>query len=337
MSLQPIDVAGAAPRTRAASVPSKLSLGPVSGSFQRRIWLAILLPAVASAVAFALLWVRPIQPLEVGLLVGMALLSQVGIEVGFHRLLSHRAFSATKPIKILLTVLGSMALQGPPIYWVATHRRHHRFSDRPGDIHSPHLHSPGRWSTLRGLWHAHLGWVLRMELTNTAVLTKDLMRDPLMVRLNRHYVWWLALGLVFPAALGGAVTGTWSGAFFCFLWGGPVRIFLVQHLTYAVNSLGHSIGSRAYDTTERSTNNFWLAPFTLGGAWHNNHHAFPGSAATGLRWWQLDPGYWVIWALQKMGLVSQVKVPSRDALRARWAASQTIDSASENTENMEMD
>lgn len=290
-------------------------------ALQRRFALAtILIPFLGSVLAIGLLWRSGIGAVEVGLLVSMYFLSLIGITVGFHRHFSHRAFQTNAAIRVMLAILGSMAAQGPIIHWVSNHRRHHEYSDRPGDIHSPHFCEGEKLIWLRGFWRAHIGWMFNNEMTNSALFAKDLLRDSAIAKVNQLYLTWVFLGLAIPTVLGGVLTGMWMGAFQGVLWGGLVRVFLVHHATWSINSITHLYGSRPFDTREQSTNNIWLVIPTGGEAWHNNHHAFPTSAKFGLLWWQIDLGYWVIRALELTGLVWNVKVPTADMLFTKKAA-----------------
>ena len=232
-------------------------------------------------------------------------LTGLGITVGFHRLYTHRSFKTSAPLRALLAALGSAAVEGPLIEWVANHRKHHRFSDAPGDPHSPHLDPAGGWrGALRGLYHAHLGWILSGDaLADRRRYAPDLLQEPVASFIDRTFLVWVAAGLAVPFALGAALTGTLAGALTALLWGGAVRIFLLHHSTFSINSLCHYFGGRPYRTRDESRNLAWLALPTFGEAWHNNHHAFPTSARHGLRWWQLDPSGWLILALERLGLV----------------------------------
>jgi len=233
----------------------------------------------------------------------------VGLSVGFHRHFTHGAFQTTKPVRWLMAVLGTMGGQGPVTYWVAVHRRHHEFGDVEGDPHSPHLHGQGLRNAAAGLWHAHYGWSLRYGMPNATHYCPDLVREPWLMSINRHYRAWVVAGLAIPTAVGGLVSGTWVGALGGLLWGGMLRLFLSSHMTWSLNSICHRFGSRPYDVRDESRNNPWLAVPTLGESWHNNHHAFPSSAAHGLRWWQLDLNYLFIRLLEVLGLATKVKRP----------------------------
>jgi stearoyl-CoA desaturase (delta-9 desaturase) len=236
----------------------------------------------------------------------------LGITVGFHRLFTHRAFKTGKAVRAVLAVLGSAAIEGPVISWVADHRKHHVFSDRPGDPHSPHVdHGHGLKGALRGLFHAHVGWLfIHTQRGLKSRYAPDLLADPVVSYVSRTFPLWIVAGLAVPFALGWAIGGTVADALTGLLWGGAVRMLVLHHSTYSINSLCHFFGRRRFETADESRNLFWLAPFTFGESWHNNHHAFPTSARHGLRWWQFDPSAMVIWGLEKTGLAwDVVRIP----------------------------
>jgi len=212
-----------------------------------------------------------------------------------------------------LGVLGSMAVQGSLLKWVALHRRHHAFSDRPGDPHSPHLHGSGVLGLIRGLWHAHLGWVFQADPPDLPRYVKDLNRSPLLRMVSALFPVWVVLGLVIPAVLGGLLTMSWRGVWYGLAWGGLARIFLVHHVTWSVNSVCHFWGMRPYRNADQSRNNILFGILGLGEGWHNTHHAFPTSARHGLRWWQIDASYWLIRTLALLRLAWNVKLPSKQA------------------------
>jgi stearoyl-CoA desaturase (delta-9 desaturase) len=241
-------------------------------------------------------------------------LTGAGITVGFHRLLTHRSFKTSPVLRGVLAALGSAAVEGPVIEWVANHRKHHQFSDQPGDPHSPHVDHAGGTRTgtgwrgaFGGLFHAHVGWILGGDaLADERRYAKDLLADPVVRFVDRTFVLWVIVGLAFPFGLGFALTGTIAGALTALLWGGAVRMFCLHHATFSINSLCHFFGRRSFATSDESRNLLWLALPTLGEAWHNNHHAFPTSARHGLRWWQLDPSAWLIAGMERTGLVWDV-------------------------------
>ncbi len=230
-----------------------------------------------------------------------------GITVGFHRLLTHRSFKCSRLLRAGFAALGSAAAEGPVIDWVATHRKHHQFSDEQGDPHTPHGHGSGFRGALRGLSHAHVGWVFSdMEVADEQRYAKDLLGDPMIRFVDRTFVLWVIAGLGLAFGLGVALTGTVTGGLTALLWGGAARIFFMHHATFSINSLCHFFGRHEYDTGDESRNLAWLAIPTWGEAWHNNHHAFPTSYRHGLRRWQLDPSAAIIRALELCGLAWDV-------------------------------
>ena len=247
-----------------------------------------------------------------------------GVTVGFHRLLTHRSFKCHRLTRAALAALGSAAAEGPVIDWVATHRKHHQFSDEPGDPHSPHVgHGTGWRGALSGFVHAHIGWVFSdMEVADEQRYARDLLADPWVRFVDRTFVLWVLLGLAAAFGLGVALTGTVSGGLKGLLWGGAARIFFVHHATFSINSVCHFFGKRDFDTPDESRNVAWLAIPTWGEAWHNNHHAFPTSYRHGLGRWQIDPSAAMIRALEALGLAwDVVRVdPARVARKAIGAA-----------------
>jgi stearoyl-CoA desaturase (delta-9 desaturase) len=250
----------------------------------------------------------------------MYLLTGLGITVGFHRLFTHRSFKAGNGVRATFAIFGSMAIEGPVISWVADHRKHHAFSDQPGDPHSPHVdHGHGFRGAMRGLLHAHVGWLfIHTQRGRHERYAPDLLKDPTIRWINRYFFVWAITGLVLPFMLGWIIGGTLHTALTGLLWGGAVRMLVLHHVTYSINSLCHFFGRRAYETKDESRNLFWLALPSFGESWHNNHHAFPTSAEHGLRTWQIDTSAMVIRALERLGLVwDVVRVsPERQQQRA---------------------
>jgi stearoyl-CoA desaturase (delta-9 desaturase) len=278
---------------------------------------AVVIPFFAAIAALALLWNRFVGPADLAIMAAMYLLTALGVTVGFHRLLTHRAFATSKPLQYAFAVLGSMAVQGPVIDWVADHRKHHAHTDVEGDPHSPHVgHGGGVRGVLSGLWHAHVGWLL-VDQGRAARqrYAPDLCEDAGMRRISRWFPALVVAGLAIPALAGYAVTGSVVGAATALLWGGLVRVFFVHHVTWSINSVCHFTGSRRFDVDDHSTNVFWLALPTMGESWHHNHHAFPRSARHGLRWWELDISGLVIGTLERLGLAWNVVriTPERQA------------------------
>jgi stearoyl-CoA desaturase (Delta-9 desaturase) len=266
--------------------------------------LGLSAPLVGFIVAVILLWNRLVGWVDVGLLVAMYLAAGVGITVGFHRLLTHHAFATHRPTAYVLAGLGSLALQGSVIDWVADHRRHHAHADRDGDPHSPHLE---QGSLLRGLWHAHAGWLFASQgEADKQRYAADLLADPVMRFFDRAFAGFVALSLLLPFFAGWALTGSLAGAMTGLLWGGLVRVFLFHQVIFSVNSIGHYFGRRRFATEDRSTNVPWLAPLSLGESWHHNHHAFPRAATLRFRWFELDPSGSLIRGLERIGLAWNV-------------------------------
>jgi stearoyl-CoA desaturase (Delta-9 desaturase) len=281
---------------------------------------AVVVPFLATLTAIALLWNSLVSARDLAIAAAMYLLTAVGITVGFHRLLTHRSFQTSKPVEYGFAILGSMAVQGPVISWVADHRKHHAHTDVEGDPHSPHVgHDGGVRGVLAGLWHAHSGWLMSTQgRADWKRYARDLYEDRGMRTIGRQFVPLVIVSLALPALAGYLLSGTLAGAATGLLWGGLVRIFFVHHVTWSVNSVCHFLGSRRFDTEDRSTNVFWLALPSLGESWHHNHHAFPRSAVHGLRRWEIDPSALLISAMEKLGLAwNVVRIsPERQAQRS---------------------
>jgi stearoyl-CoA desaturase (delta-9 desaturase) len=289
--------------------------------------LAVALPFAGTLAAIVLLWNSVVSATDLAILAVMYVLTGLGVTVGFHRMLTHRSFQAPKPVEYLFAVLGSMAVQGPVMAWVADHRKHHAHADQEGDPHSPHVgHGDGVSGVLRGLWHAHVGWLMSTQGQASArKYAPDLYEDRGMRLINRRFPLLVLLSLAVPALAGWALTGgTLAGAATGLLWGGLVRIFFVHHITWSVNSVCHFLGSRRFETDDQSTNVPWLALLSFGESWHHNHHAFPRSAAHGLRRWEhaMDPSALVIKGMEKIGLARNVVriAPERQQQRQTAAA-----------------
>jgi stearoyl-CoA desaturase (delta-9 desaturase) len=267
----------------------------------------IVVPTLAVLLAGYYLWKGEVRIWEPVLMVMLYLLTMLGITVGFHRLFSHQTFQCHSMVRFSLAVLGCMAAQGPLIYWVSNHRRHHRFGDGNGDPHSPHRLDDRELEGWRGFWHAHFGWTFTHQLTNSAFFCKDLLKDSQITWVNQRYFHWVLLGLLIPTVIGGVIDPSWHGLWRGLLWGGGVRLFFTHHAAASINSITHMFGYRSFATIEQSRNNIWLGYPTLGEGWHNNHHAHPTSAIFGLRWWELDGGGIVIQLLERIGLVWNVR------------------------------
>jgi stearoyl-CoA desaturase (delta-9 desaturase) len=265
-------------------------------------------------------WNRELHWRDIGILLVLYVATGLGVTVGIHRLLTHRSFKTSPWLRGVLAVLGTMSVEGPVISWVADHRKHHAYTDRLGDPHSPHVDHGGGWrGALRGLAHAHVGWLFdHTQRGARERFAPDLLADPVVSFVDRTFVIWSLLGLAIPFGAGWALGGTPDAGLEALLWGGAVRILLLHHVTYSINSLCHFFGSRRFQTDDHSRNLLWLAPLSFGEAWHNNHHAFPTSAFHGMTRGEFDISGLVISGLERAGLVWDVQriAPERQAARA---------------------
>jgi stearoyl-CoA desaturase (Delta-9 desaturase) len=281
--------------------------------------LALSFVATAFAFAFAPRYGLGAGALEILLFVVMYSVSMLGMTVGYHRFFSHRPFEAHPAVVAGLAIAGGMAAQGPVIYWAANHRVHHRYTDAPGDVHSPYFLRNERMGFWRGMWHAQMGWLYRHDIPDAVTYARDWLRSSLVRRLNSMYLVWVGLGLFIPALVDGLVTQSVAGALRGLLWGGFVRLFVAYEMGLSLGSLCHYFGGRPFNIRGRATNNALLALQTFGEGWHNNHHAFPSAAIFQFRWWQLDLGGLLIRALEAPGFIWNVKMPKKEAIRARRA------------------
>jgi stearoyl-CoA desaturase (delta-9 desaturase) len=284
-------------------------------TLERRITVgAVIVPFLGFVAAIVLLWGGLVTGRDLAILAVMYTLVGFGVTIGFHRLLTHRSFEAPTPVRVTLAILGSMSLQGAVIHWVADHRKHHTFTDEPGDPHSPHVHDGEGWrGVLGGWWHAHTGWLFDRQVTERASArryARDLREDPAIRFVDRWFLGWVALGLALPFAAGFALSGgSIAAGATALLWGGLVRIFVLHHATWSVNSICHMYGTRPFETDDESRNNWVVALVSMGEGWHHNHHAFPTSARHGLRRVEIDPSYAVIKLMERLGLARNVKSP----------------------------
>ncbi|MFI7706896.1 acyl-CoA desaturase [Nonomuraea sp. NPDC049480] len=295
---------------------------PPAGRAQMGLTAAIvILPFFALGVAIVLAWGQGVAFTDLLLAAGLYGVTGLGVTVGFHRLLTHASFTARPWLRVALAIAGSMGFQGNVIDWVAVHRRHHAFTDRPGDPHSPYRYGTGLRGQLRGLAHAHLGWMFADDRTPAERYAPDLLADPAMVRVTRAFPALCALSLALPFLAGWAITGTLYGALTAFLWAGLIRIALLQHVTWSVNSLCHVIGSRPFKTRrhDRSTNVWPLALLSFGESWHNGHHSQPSCARHGMERGQLDPSAGLIRLFERLGWASDVHWPDAGRVQRRRA------------------
>jgi stearoyl-CoA desaturase (Delta-9 desaturase) len=307
----------------AATAQQRDDVQPVANETLDRIitGAVTLVPILALGVVAWQLWHKLLGWSDIIVFAVMYVFTGLGVTVGFHRLFTHRSFKTTNAVRAVLAVLGSAAIEGPVISWVADHRKHHAFSDKPGDPHSPHVdHGVGLRGALRGLLHAHVGWLfIHTQRGLKTRYAPDLLADPVVSYIDRTFVVWVAAGLAAPFLLGWLIGGTVAEGLTGLLWGGAVRMLVLHHSTYSINSLCHFFGRRRFVTDDESRNLRWLTVFTFGEAYHNNHHAFPTSARHGLDRWSWDPSAWVIWALEKTGLAWDVVRISPERQAAKLA------------------
>ena len=276
--------------------------------------LVIVLPLLGLVAAPFLAWGWGFGWSDLGLLVGMYLLTALGITVGFHRLFVHRSYETYTWLKVVWAALGSMAIQGSLLKWAAIHRKHHQHSDTQADPHTPHYGQTGVLGVLKGFWYAHMGWFFRADPVDLNRYIKDLRASRAVVIASDLFLVWAVLGLMIPVVLGGLITLSWQGALTGLVWGGLVRLFLVHHVTWSVNSACHLWGRKPFKSDDESRNNFVFGVLAMGEGWHNAHHAFPTSARHGLRWWQIDVSYYLIRAMSFCRLAWAVKVPTKQQI-----------------------
>jgi stearoyl-CoA desaturase (delta-9 desaturase) len=282
-----------------------------------KIFVIVPFTALVAAVPFA--WGWGLGWVDIGLAVSCYVVSILGVTVGFHRYFTHGSFRARRGLRIALAVAGSLAVQGAVTEWVADHRRHHAFSDREGDPHSPWLFGTSPAALAKGFWHAHMGWVFGGEKTNAARFAPDLLADPDIRAVDRLFPLLTTISLALPAVLGGLISWSWWGALTGFFWAGLVRVSFLHHVTWSVNSICHMIGSRPFTSRDKAAN-FWpLAILSMGESWHNSHHADPTCARHGVLRGQIDVSARLIWIFEKLGWARQVRWPTRQRL-ARIAA-----------------
>jgi stearoyl-CoA desaturase (delta-9 desaturase) len=294
--------------------PKALFEGRRNLATQIAVYAFIVLPFAALIAAVPLLWGWGLSWLDVGLAVFFFYFSGLGVTVGYHRLFTHNSFKAKPAMRVTLAVMGSMAVQSPPITWVADHRRHHAFSDREGDPHSPWLFGTSPLALARGFWHAHMGWIFERDVTNKQRFAPDLMADKDLVRVNKLFIPLTVATFLLPALIGGLATWSWWGALTAFFWAGFVRVAVLHHVTWSTNSICHMIGERPFKSRDKAAN-FWpLAILSFGESWHNLHHADPTCARHGVQRGQLDTSARLIWIFEKFGWVYDVRWPTEQRL-----------------------
>ena len=300
-----------------STVPSRGNTSSTMTKLKIVNLIAIATPFIGFLVAAIFFWGTLFNGVQLAIFGFMYAITSIGITIGYHRLFTHSSFKTSRFMTAVFAAFGSMAIEGPVLQWVADHRRHHQCSDDEGDPHSPHLHSGGILEALKGMWHSHMGWMINPRTKQSMRYVGDLRKDKLVRRMSKLFPLWVLISLALPALLGGLMTFTWMGAFLGFLWGGLVRICFVHHVTWSINSVCHIWGAQPFNTNDHSRNNLIMGVFALGEGWHNNHHAFQSSARHGLRWWQLDMSYIIIWFMSKVGLVYDVRVPTKERIEAK--------------------
>jgi len=279
----------------------------------------IVLPLAAIVAAIPLLWDRWITWRDVVIAAVMYGISGHGVTVGFHRYFTHRGFKTSRPVRMALAVAGQLAIEGPVIRWVADHRRHHAYSDRDGDPHSPWRYGSSGRALLKGIWHAHVGWLFDVEQTDQRRYAPDMLDDSDVVAVSRSFAACAFVSLALPALAGGLWGGSFEAALEAFFWGGLVRVGLLHHVTWATNSICHVVGRHPYRSRDRSGNVWPLAFLSMGESWHNLHHAEPTSARHGVKVWQLDTSAYIIKLMETTRLVTDVRWPDPERLRAKLA------------------
>ncbi|MET7981256.1 MULTISPECIES: fatty acid desaturase [unclassified Streptomyces] len=301
-----------------ASPPAATLGGEKKGSLEQlTLLLFIVVPFLALLAAVPLAWGWGVSWLDLGLLVFFYYLGCHGVTIGYHRYFTHGSFKAKQPLRIAVAVAGSMAVEGPLVRWVADHRKHHKFSDAEGDPHSPWKYGETVPALLKGLWWAHIGWMFDEERTSQEKYAPDLVNDPVIRAISRQFLLWTLLSLALPPLIGGLVTMSWWGAFTGFFWGSLVRVALLHHVTWSINSICHAVGKRPFKSRDRSGNVWWLAVLSCGESWHNLHHSDPTSARHGVDRGQLDSSARIIRWCEQLGWAYDVRWPSRSRIDSR--------------------
>jgi stearoyl-CoA desaturase (Delta-9 desaturase) len=302
--------------------PVSQALGTLGGDVQSKaeriaLGIFIVLPFLAIVAAVPIAWGGWLGWHDVIITGVMYAVTGHGITVGFHRFFTHKSFKPNRAVKVTLAIAGSMAIQGPVIRWVADHRKHHKFSDREGDPHSPWRYGETVPALMKGLFFAHMGWLFDSEQTSQRQYAPDLLKDRDIVRVSRAFPWLVAVSLALPAVAGGLWSMSWQGAATGFFWGSLVRVGLLHHVTWSINSICHAVGERPFKSRDKSGNVWWLAVPSMGESWHNLHHSDPTCARHGVLKGQVDTSARVIWVLEKLGWVSAVRWPVKDRIDAK--------------------
>ena len=298
------------------------TLGGSRQSTKERVAIALFIavPFLAVLAAIPVAWGWGLGWRDLVIAFAMYAVSGHGITVGFHRYFTHSSFKAVKALRVLLAVAGSLAVEGPVIRWVADHRRHHRYSDKDGDPHSPWRYGASIPALVKGLCFAHVGWLFDVEQTDQRQYAPDLLRDRAIVRVSRAFPWLVLASVLTPPLVGGLWSWSWQGAATAFFWGTLVRIALLHHVTWSINSICHAVGERPFKSRDKSGNVWWLAVLSMGESWHNLHHADPTSARHGVLRGQVDSSARVIWLFEKLGWARDVRWPNAARVAARRTA-----------------
>lgn len=302
---------------RRKQVIGEEQLGESAAPSRTAVALAVAIPPVGLLLGLGIaVAMGGLNPWFIALIFGGWILTGLGITVGYHRLVAHRAFATHSWVRAIWTAFGAMALEGSPLQWSAVHRKHHRFSDDETDPHTPHKHDHGFW---KGFFFSHLGWMFRQHTDKKDVIRycPDLLQDRVTMFFHRTYLFWILASVAIPMGIGWLIQPSWMGVLYGLLFGAGARIFWTHHITWSINSVCHIFGSRPYESRDKSTNNFLFGVLALGEGWHNNHHAFPNSARHGLKWWQFDLSWIVIKSMKLTGLAWDLKTPSQRELAAK--------------------
>jgi stearoyl-CoA desaturase (delta-9 desaturase) len=308
-------------RTRSADLTTPLH-GPQAARLEQwLVGLFVVVPLAALVAAVPVAWGWGLGWHDIVLALVFYAISGHGVTVGFHRYFTHGAFKAKRVLRVGLAVAGSLAIQGPILRWVADHRRHHAYSDRDGDPHSPWRYGTTAGALAKGLWHAHIGWFFDSEQTNQKRFVPDLLADRAIVRVSKAFPWLAAVSLFAPPLIGYFWSGMhWQGAATAFFWASLVRVALLHHVTWSINSVCHTWGAKSFSARDRSGNVWWLAIPSMGESWHNLHHCDPTAARHGVLRGQLDSSARVIWTFEKLGLAYDVRWPSPQRIAGKLAS-----------------
>jgi stearoyl-CoA desaturase (delta-9 desaturase) len=303
----------------------EVGLGTLGGERQSRaekitLGVFIVVPFLAVFAAVPIAWGGWLGWSDVVIAFAMYAITGHGVTVGFHRLFTHKSFKPNRPVKIVLAMAGSMAIQGPVIRWVADHRKHHKFSDRDGDPHSPWRYGDTIPALTKGLFFAHMGWLFDTEQTSQRQYAPDLLKDRDIVRISKQFPTFVVISLAAPLVAGGLWTMSWQGALTAFFWGSLVRVGILHHVTWSINSICHAVGERPFKSRDKSGNVWWLAIPSMGESWHNLHHSDPTCARHGVLRGQIDTSARIIWVMEKLGWISAVRWPVKERIDSKRVA-----------------